>query len=127
VTGGMVRQAFVEIFNEGFVASEIARTLRNTPPDLRPEAFESMRPARTVPEGCFEWGHHLIWLEGLLEIAPVRLTAVEAEGLLALKRERQRFQSEHPPCPKCGMPNERHALRCRECMGEIGRILRGMG
>lgn len=117
----MVGQAFVELFNEGFMASEITRTLNNTDPDLRPQAFESMRPERTVADGCFEWAHHLIWLERLLEIAPVPLTAAEAEGLLALKRERMRFQVEHPPCPKCGMPNETKAFRCRECMAEIQR------
>ena len=122
MTSGMVRQAIAEIFNEGFMASEMSRMLKNTDPENRPAAFEKMRSVRTVPDGCFEWGHHLIWLEGMLEVAPVRITAIEAEGLLALKRERQRFQAEHPSCPKCGMPNERHALRCRECMGEIGKI-----
>jgi hypothetical protein len=115
----MVGRAIAEMFNEGFMASEITRTLRNTPPDLRPLAFESMKPERTVPDGCFEWAHHLIWLEGMSEVAPVMLTAAEAQGLLALKRERMRFQNQHPSCPKCGMPNEAAAFRCRECMAEI--------
>lgn len=78
-------------------------------------------PPRTVPQGCFEWIGYLIWLEGVLEVTDLPLLAVETEALLALKRERQRFQAEHPPCPRCGMPNEAHALRCRECMGEIAR------
>ena len=115
----IVQRAIAEFFNEGFMASEITRTLKNTPPDLRPQAFESMRPERTVPDACFEWIHHLLWLEKLLEVAPVSLTATEGEGLIALKRERVRFQNAHPPCPKCGMPNEAVAFRCRECMGEI--------
>jgi hypothetical protein len=122
VTGAIVQRACAELFNEGFMFSEIERTLRNTPPDLRPQALQSMRPPRTVPDGCIHWANYLIWLEGLLEVAPVPLTAVEAQGLLALKRERTRFQNEHPPCPKCGMPNEAAAFRCRECMAEIQRI-----
>ena len=118
----IVRRAIAEMFNEGFMASEITRTLNNTDPELRPQAFESMRPPRTVPDGCFEFAHHLLWLEGLLEIAPVSLTADEAEGLMALSRERARFRSEHPPCVKCGAPNEKAAFRCRECYAEIQKI-----
>jgi len=78
-------------------------------------------PARTVPDGCFLWIDYLLWLERMLEIEDLPLNAVEAEALLVLKRERNRFQAEHPPCPHCGMPNESHALRCRECMEEIKR------
>jgi hypothetical protein len=121
VSQGNVQRAIAELFNEGFIASEISRTLKNTPPELRPQAFESMRPERTAPDGLFEWAHHLLWLEKLLEIAPVHLTAVEAAGLIALKRERAHFQNTHPACFKCGMPNEKDAFRCRECMAELTR------
>lgn len=116
---GIVQRAIAELFNEGFMASEISRTLENTPPDLRPLAFESMRPKRTVPDGLFEWAHHLFWLEKLLDIVPVELTAVETVGLIALKQERARFQKTHPSCFKCGMPNEANAFRCRECMADL--------
>ena len=115
----LVRKAAAEHFSEGFMYAEMERILKNTDPLKRAQAYEAMRPKRTVPDGCFAWIAHLVWLEGLLEIADPRLTADEAEGLLVLKRERTRFQAEHPPCPKCGMPNEQHALRCRECMAEI--------
>ena len=115
----LVRRAAAEIFNEGFMYAEIDRTLKNTAPEMRVEAYEQMRPKRTVPDGCFDWVHHLIWVENLLEIVDLPLTAIEAEGLVALKRERIRFQAEHPPCPKCGMPNETHAFKCRECMADI--------
>lgn len=117
--GALATHAIAELFGEGFMASEIARTLSNTDPDLRAAAYESMRPPRSLPDGCFEFVHHLIWLEDVLEIAPVELTAIEAEGLLRLKRERAHFKAEHPACFKCGMPNEKNAFRCRECMAEI--------
>lgn len=115
----LVRRAAAEYFVEGFVGGEIQRILKNTDPDLREEARRSLAPARTTPDGCFVWINYLVWLEQLLEIAPVPLTAAEAEGLMVLKRERNNFQAEHPPCPHCGMPNEKHALNCRECMAEI--------
>ena len=115
----IVQRAIAEMLNEGFMASEIVRTLKNTAPDLRPQAFESMRPERSVPDGCFEWAHHLIWLDELRDVAPVALTAEEAQGLMALKRERARFRANHPPCPKCGMPNVKEAFTCQECFTEI--------
>ncbi len=115
----LVRKAAAEYFLEGFMYAEIDRVLKNTLPETRAEAYERMRPQRTVPDGCFAWIGHLVWIENMLEIADLQLTAVEAEGLLLLKRERSRFQSEHPPCPKCGMPNEAHAFKCRECMADI--------
>lgn len=115
----LLRRAAQEFFAEGFAAPEAERILRNTPPELHEEARRSLMPERTLPDGCFEWISYLVWLERVLEIAPVPLNAVEMEALLVLKRERDRFQAAHPPCPHCGLPNEQHALRCRECMGEI--------
>lgn len=115
----LVRKAAAEFFAEGFMHAEIERIIENTEPAMRAEAYETMRPKRSVPDGCFTWIAHLVWLERLLEIVDAPLTAQEAEGLMALKSERARFQAEHPPCPKCGMPNEEHAFRCRECMAEI--------
>lgn len=115
----LLRKAAAEYFSEGFMYAEIERVVKNTEPSLRAEAYETMRFKRTVPDGCFAWIAHLVWLERVLEIAEPKLTAQEAEGLLILRRERARFQAEHPPCPKCGLPNEEHAFRCRECMAEI--------
>jgi hypothetical protein len=117
----LLRRAAAEYFNEGFVYAEIHRILENTPPENRQAARDSLLPPRSVPDGCFIWIGHLVWLERVLEIANVPLTAAEAEGLLVLQRERNRFQAGHPPCPRCGMPNEPHALNCRECMAEINR------
>lgn len=113
-----VRKAAAEYFNEGFESGEIRRILRDTDPALRVEAYEARRAPRSVPDGCFRWVEHLVWLESVLDYG-VDLTAEEAQGLVIVKRERARFQSEHPYCSKCGMPNEAHALRCRECMAEM--------
>jgi hypothetical protein len=115
----LVRRALAEYFLEGFEGVELDRRIKSTPEDLRLQALESLQRRRTVPDGCFLWVQHLIWLERMLEIAPVPLSAVEALGLIELKRERNRFQAEHPACPHCGLPNEPHAFTCRECMAEI--------
>lgn len=117
----LVRKAAAEYFLEGFLYAEIDRVLRNTEPSLRAEAYERLRFKRSVPDGCFSWIQHLVWLEGILDVTALPLNAEETEGLVVLKRERLRFQAEHPACLKCGMPNEAHALRCRECMAEIPR------
>jgi hypothetical protein len=116
----LLATAAAEFFNEGFCAPEAERILAQTRPELRGIARAKLIPPRTVPDGAFGWIAHLVWLEGVLEIVQVQLTAVEVEALIALKRARNKFQFEHPPCPHCGMPNEAHALCCRECMKEIG-------
>lgn len=121
----LLRRAAAEFFLEGFLAPELKRVLEGTPPERREAARKSFmsvdgKPVRTVPDGAFTWIAYLIWLESVLEITDVPLLAVEVESLAVLKQERNRFQAAHPPCPHCGLPNEKTALRCRECMGEIG-------
>lgn len=117
----LLRRAAADFFAEGFAAPEVERAMRGTGPELQEAARKALAPPRTVPDGCFQWIHYLVWLEGVLEITDVPLTAEEVEALRTLQRERNRFQAEHPACPRCGMPNESHALRCRECMEEIGK------
>jgi hypothetical protein len=118
----LLTQAAEEFLNEGYEYQSAEPILRDTPPELQAEARRKLLPTRTVPDGCFAWLGYLVWLEGVLEIAPsLPLLASEAEGLLILKRARNHFRASHPPCPHCGMPNEAHALRCRECMKEIQR------
>lgn len=121
MNAGLLKLAAAEYFNEGFVYAEVQRIIDNTDPDAREAAREALAPRRTIPDGCFVWINYLVWLERVMEIARVPLTAAEVDGLLVLKRERTRFQAAHPPCFKCGMPNEPHALNCRECMEEIHR------
>ncbi len=113
--------AAAEFFAEGYEYPLVARILRDTAPEHQIEARKRLMPVRTVPDGCFLWIGYLVWLERVMELADVPLSGIEIEGLLILKRERNRFQAQHPPCPRCGMPNEVHALRCRECMEEISR------
>lgn len=119
-------RAVREFFEEGYEYPVASKILRDTPAELQAEARRKLLPPRTAPDGCFVWLAYLIWLERVLDLSPgigamVSLHATETEGLLLLKRERSRFQASHPPCPHCGMPNEVHALRCRECMGEIAK------
>lgn len=116
-----LRTAAQEFFEEGYASSEANRTIAATPPEHQAEARKALLPQRTLPDGYYIWIAHLIWVERVLEIVRLDLAAVEVEGLLMLKQERSRFQSAHPACPHCGMPNEMHALVCRECMGEIGK------
>jgi hypothetical protein len=116
----MLQRAAAEFFVEGFVAPEAARILAGTKPEEQEAALKSLMPTRTAPEGAFRWIEYLIWLERALELVDLPLSGEEVEALMVLKRERIRFQNEHPACPHCGMPNEALALRCRECMKEIG-------
>ena len=116
-----LQRAAAEFFDEGYEYPVAAKILRDTAPEDQAAARKSLMPQRTAPDGCFTWIGYLVWLERVMEIVDVPLAAVEAEGLMLLKRERIRFQAQHPACPHCGMPNEAHALRCRECMEEIGK------
>jgi hypothetical protein len=119
VNRALLEKAAQEFLVEGYEYQAAEKTLRDTPPELLPEARAHLLPKRTVPDGCFVWLNHLVWLESVLEVVPLSLLAIEVEGIIVLRRARERFQRDHPPCPACGMPNEKHALRCRECMEEI--------
>lgn len=114
-------RAAAEFFEEGYEYPIASKILAETPVQLLPEARRNLLAQRTAPDGSFVWLSYLVWLDRILDVAELRLSAVEAEGLLVLRRERNRFEAAHPPCPKCGMPNAAHLLRCRECMAEIGK------
>jgi hypothetical protein len=114
-------RACAEFFEEGYEYPLVSKILADTPVELLAEARRDKVPTRTVPDGSFVWVGYLVWLDRMLDVVDLRLTAAEAEGLLVLRRERNRFEAAHPPCPHCGMPNAVHLLRCRECMAEIGK------
>lgn len=116
-----LKAAAAEFFEEGYEYPVASGILRDTPVELQAEARAKLMSARSVPDGCFVWIYYLVWLERAKEVADLALTAAELEGLMLLRQERLRFQAAHPPCPRCGMPNAAHLLRCRECMAEIGR------
>jgi hypothetical protein len=116
-----VRKAIQEFFLEGYEYPEASKMLESTRPEHRAAARAKLFTPRTLADGYYTWVFYLVWLERILEVAQIPLFAVEAEGLVVLRQERNRFQASHPPCPHCGMPNEQLAFRCRECMGEIGK------
>jgi hypothetical protein len=120
VRRSLLEKAAEEFLAEGYEYQTAAKILEKTAPEHLEEARRKLLPPRTVPDGCFVWLSYLIWLDDILEVVPgLQLLASEAEGLLVLRRARNRFLNTHPPCPHCGLPNEAHADRCRECMGEI--------
>jgi hypothetical protein len=118
----LLERAAGEFLIEGYEYRTAEKILRDTHPDDREEAREKLLSPRTVPDGCFVFLQHIIWLEQVLEIVPgIQLSADEVSGILVLRRARNQFQRTHPPCPHCGMPNDETALCCRECMKEISR------
>ena len=118
----LLEKAAEEFLLEGYEYQTAKSILERTKPEDLAEARSKLFAPRTVPDGCFRWLRYLIWLDDVIEVAPgLPLNADEVDGLLVLRRARDHFQAEHPPCPHCGAPNERHALRCRECTEAIKR------
>jgi len=116
----LLEKAAEEFLLEGYEYRTAGKILEATAPEDREEAREKLLSPRTVPDGCFIFLQHIIWVESVLEIVPsLSLAAAEVEAILILRRARKRFQHTHPGCPHCGMPNEAQALRCRECTMEI--------
>lgn len=109
-----------EFLEEGYAYPVALQQLKHTAPEYLGEAIEKLLPHRTSADGLFVWFKHLVWLEGILDIQPqLELTASEVEGLKILRQARTRFLQSHPPCPHCGMPNERGTLTCRDCLKGI--------
>jgi len=113
-------QAVEDFFEEGYAFQVNQREIDETPAHLRSAALTAMLPARTQAEGFYAWVRYLVWLDGIRELAPsLVLTAAEAEGLAVLRRQRNKFQREHPPCHHCGMPNAEGEYSCHACLKEI--------
>lgn len=115
-----LRIAATEFFEEGFAFAAVEDILRNTSPEHLEEAERVHLPRRQSADGLFDWLHHLIWLEGALEVQPsLMLTAVELQGLQVLRRARHEFERTHPRCPQCSNANDRYDFRCRSCGAEL--------
>lgn len=111
-----------EFLEEGFAWSVHEKLFNDTEPEYRREAMEKLLPKRQSPDGFYLWLQHLVWLEGIRDIAPnLQLTALEVQGLAVLTRARNRFQRTHPPCPYCGMANDEGEMTCHSCLKEINR------
>lgn len=121
-SGAALELAIEEFLEEGYAYQVNRLEIEETPEADREEALRKMLPPRLQAEGYFCWLRHLVWLDGIRELAPeLRCTALEVEGLAALHRARNRFQRSHPPCPGCGMPNEETNHRCHQCLKDLKR------
>lgn len=111
-----------EFLEEGYAYPVAAHELKATAVEHQAEAAIMLFPRRASGDGFFVWLHHLVWVEGILDVQPqLQLTASEVEGLRILRQARTRFLRSHPPCPHCGMPNEQGTMQCRDCLKEIKR------
>ena len=118
---GMV-QALGELLEEEFAFQRVRRVLDQAADDDRDHAMRSL-PARALSPGYYRWAAYLLWLETRLDagIRFDRLDVAEMDGLVALKRARNEWNSKHPACA-CGARQEgRFSQRCHECGIEFRR------
>lgn len=60
---------------------------------------------RTLPDGFYSWGGHLLYVECFLKYRgnSASLSMEEMRGMVALDRARTKFAASHPPCSGCGV------------------------
>jgi ribosomal protein L37E len=114
-----VRIALEEIFEEDFARSRIERESEGAAQETR-QRMESQIPARTLSPGYYAFAEHLLlleaWQKAGVVFAPAGLAAWEASGLVAIGRARNGFKSRHPPCSRCGAPQQnRFTAKCHAC------------
>jgi len=81
-------------------------------------------PERKLSPGFYRLGEYLLWLEqNIRATVPFEsMAAFEAQGLCVLSRARNDFESNHPPCGRCGeLQDGRFALMCWSCGLEFKR------
>jgi len=106
-------QAVQELLEEEFAFSRVRRIFDAAEGEEREHALRSL-PPRLLSPGYYRWAAYLLWLEQRTEFLS-RLDAAEMEGLVAVKRARGQWESQHPACP-CGARQEsRFQSHCMSC------------
>lgn len=118
--------AFHELLVHSYdsAVGERSRKLASDPNTANAEQLQaSLSDRYQLSPGYYDRIHYLLRLEMMVGIG-VRfslddLNMAEVQGLQLLREERTKFHSEHPACPRCGVLNDRFAMRCRGCRAEF--------
>ena len=112
--------AALEMLTESLYVEERRRTLRIIEQSADPAAaLKAGAGDRKFACGYYIWVAYLFSIEARIQAGiPMELTATDAEGLLALREARVRFDNEHPQC-RCGrrMKNDLEKVQgmCTAC------------
>ena len=97
----------------------LRRRLRDASPEDLEKALGSYEVKRTLADGFYNWGYHLMTVEAAvtagITLRADHLTRDEAAGMLALRRARNKFNEAHPGCRHCGHPRMDRQGTCAIC------------
>jgi hypothetical protein len=120
-----VRMALEEIFEEDFARGRLRRELAQADDDTAAR-MESRLPKRTLACGYYRYADYLLQLDAEhragIPYSRGDLSAMEAEGLVALDRARGAFESHHPACSACGARQQnKFGVECHACGAKFHR------
>ena len=121
--GDAVKQALICLFEESLAWHRLKPTLESTDEADRELQLQSL-PERKLSPGFYRLAEYLMWLGARMQATALRLDLLsfEAEGLCILSQARSEFESNHPPCGRCGeMQDSRMSLMCWCCGQEFKR------
>jgi len=116
-----LRQAIIELLEQGFAHGRVARSLDDSDGDGRDRILGSLPPL-TLSPGYYKRAEYLLWLEKCKKYALIDgpFTVMEADGLMAVADARAEFERNHPPCGICGVfQDSPFATSCHKCGTEF--------
>ena len=119
-----IREAALELFTEAMAGGRSERTLRaELPSEDRDRILEASSHGRSLSPGYYSRVSYLLSLQQEMElgvgIPASEMLASELDGLAILRDARTEFLRGHPPCFRCGSPNEKFTSRCASCGEEL--------
>lgn len=111
--------ALRELFEESYLREAIAATMSEADEATRERVLDDL-PVRSLSPGYYDRAGYLLDLGTAIELgaayAADALTRSDVRGLQAVKRARNEYEQDHPPCGRCGTRQDnRWATQCRSC------------
>jgi len=114
-----LRTALREIFEESYLQDSCAPVFeRGNREDI--QRLEDDLPQRTLSPGYYTRATYLLGMATAIECGVTypadTLTHAEVLGLDMVRRAKNMFEGDHPPCPGCGKRlDSRHMTQCPHC------------
>jgi hypothetical protein len=114
-----LQAALRELFEESYLREAIAGIMSDSDDETRWRAMDDL-PVRSLSPGYYDRACYLLDLGTAIELGASYsssvLTRTDVRGLQAVKRARNEYEQDHPPCGRCGTRQDnRWAHQCREC------------
>lgn len=111
--------ALRELFEEAYLREAVAGVMERADEAARARALDDL-PERSLSPGYYDRSTYLLDLASAIDCGVTYdaglLCRDDVRGLQVLKRAKNEFERDHPPCPRCGTRQDNKWVTvCRSC------------